>query len=256
MTATRTRKPGQTKDGRYRIYDSSVRHLVWKTEAEMSPDDWAWFHARHPDPAPSGNGHAAATDVTEPTVEQLRRQLAALQAQINATAESPAAPQSAPVEPQGNRYAGRIRQYEERIAVLKQTVNNATESDDRRGRAATDIEQFQEAIDMLNEAAQIGTDETAWFVSNQSDFRVMIPPVLPGIYNRDMHRIESYNMYYHAKDPIHIAVLRRTTKDAGSHIHEMPVGTFPIMDWETRSFEGWGSWQLFAARDAKRYKAI
>ncbi len=155
-----------------------------------------------------------------------------------------------------NRYANRIRQYKERIAVLEAMRDNAAESDNHRGRAANDIEQYLEAIAMLGEAALIPEDESAWFVSNSGEFRVIIPPAIPGIYNRDQHRIESYNMYYSAANPIEIATLRRAASRPGSNFFEKPDGTFPIMDWESRTFEGWGSWELFAARDAKRYRHV
>jgi hypothetical protein len=168
----------------------------------------------------------------------------------------PAVAPAAPVPQNANRYEGRIRQYRERIAVLERTRDNAVETDDRRGRAATDMEQFIEAVSVLEEAAQVSPGEEVWFVSDEGEFRAIIPPAVPGIYNRERHRIESFNMYYHAKDPVEIVVLRRAASKPGAHIYEKPPGTFPIMDWEARTFEGWGSWELFSARDAKRYRAV
>ena len=177
-------------------------------------------------------------------------------AQVVQVQDVPVPSPSTPVPPSANRYADRIKQYEQRAAQLKMTQDNPAESDDRRGRAHADIEQFEDAIAMLNEAAAIPAGEKAWFVSDSGDFRVIIPPAIPGIYNRDRDRIESYNQYYHASDPMEIAVLRRAVRANTNRIFEKPEGTFPIMDWATRTFEGWGSWELFAARDAKRYRSV
>lgn len=253
VVATRDKRSRRvvSADGRIKFHSKERGNagMYWDQWENMSPTEQQWYCQNWPDFVP---GEAAeplppGSDNVPPTVRSVGSDGGRVDTYTNFK----------PVNP----YEGRLRFFNERIAVLDSVIRNAAESDDRRARAAADIEQYYAAIEVYTEAGTIPADEEAWFVTNMGEFKVQIPPVVEGVYDRYRDVLRSSDHYFFArKNPLHIAVLRRAARNPMNRIWEKPPQTFPIIDYAHSEFEHWvsgeGAVEAYFARQNKRYKPI
>jgi hypothetical protein len=155
-----------------------------------------------------------------------------------------------------SRYAERIAYYQDRVEMLRR-VNETSSDPQQRGQAKSAAEQYKLAIEVLKEADNIPEDAEAWFVTVPGEMKTIIPPHVDEEWSPEAE-IKTADHYFHAKDPIQIAWLRRHIRlRMQPRLYEKPIGSFPQLDIETGDFIGgeefgWTNWQSYSAGVASR----
>src|SRR3990167_8776046 len=180
-------------DGRLRVYDRATQHLVYVRWEDMTPEQQAWYRRKWPNFSPDDpdtpGAPASDTVLLRQEIENLKRQLAGLGSPTYLDPVQRGIDVGSASEYRSptlvNRYAESIERYQRHIEMLETIVREPRETPDARNRAVNDIRQFQTAIEVLNEAAEIPEydQETqlpgshVWFVTRYGEFAVQIPPV-------------------------------------------------------------------------------